>query len=114
MNALRGTFEIPLPDGTQVTCLMNLYALHQFCEETQTKMTDIDKALQENMLANLPKLTWAGVRTHHALREEEPPMTYQRYAILLGSTDWAPIADNVGKALQLDNAGQKKATAKSK
>lgn len=93
---------------------MNFHALHLFCEETGTTLTGIDKALQDDILASLPKLTYAGIRTHYALVEEEVPVTFQKYAILFGSIDWAPIAEQVGKALNLSEKKAKATTVRSR
>lgn len=109
-NALRGHFELELGDGTTLPCLLNLYALNLYCEESGATLTELDQSLQKNMLSALPALTWHGVETHCALHGEELPMDRKRYSILFGSSDWAPIADAVGKALNFEPSGQKKAT----
>lgn len=102
VNALRGQFEIELPEGTTVGCLLNTYAVAQWCEETGNTLTDLDEQLNKNLMHALPGLTWSGVRTHYELKEEEPPLTEKRYKILLGSADWEEIAAKMAKALNLE------------
>lgn len=111
-NALRGQFEIELPDGTQVACLLNTYAVAQWCEEKGHTLTDLDEQLNKNLMQALPDLTWSGVRTHYELNETEPPIGEKRYKILLGSADWEQIASHMATALNLDpsEGGAKKKT----
>ena len=115
-NALRGQFEIDLPDGTTVPCLLNMYAVQVWCEETGNTLTDLDEQLQKNLLQSLPGLTWAGVRTHYELAEEAPPISESRYKILLGSADWDEVTTKLVLALNLDKdtATAKKKTASPK
>ena len=112
MNSLRGAFQVPLADGTELECLMNLYTLNRFCAANGVKLSEIDKALEEDMLEKLPKLIWAGVETHHALNDTEPQVTQTKFEILFGSTDWPPVVELVGEALNLEPSGQKKAKVK--
>lgn len=100
--------SVPLGDGTEVPCLMNLHAVGMWCREEGRKPTDLDTAMQEDPLDVLPRLTWAGVRTHHTLHGKELPMDFERYSILFGSSDWQPVAESVGQALALDSGAKKK------
>lgn len=116
-NALRGQFEIKLPDETTVNCLLNTYAVAQWCEETGNTLTDLDEQLNKNLMHALPGLTWSGVRTHYELNEQEPPITEKRYKILLGSADWEEVATHMAKALNLDDSvgpAKKKGTTKNR
>jgi hypothetical protein len=104
LNALRGYFTIQLPDGTQVPCLLNMYAVEQWTTANKKTLSDLDHELRENLLAAIPGLAWSGVCTHYLLHEEEPPMTEQKFRILLGSADWTGLAENVAKALSLEES----------
>ena len=115
-NPLRGTFEVELPDGTKLNALLNMHAVHLFLEEGKHKLTDLDILLNEQPLATIPALAWAGVRTHHLLEDSEPPISRGRFEALLGSTDWTALANAVGQALHLDDGteAQKKVESQSK
>lgn len=102
LNALRGHFHIQLPDGTELPCLLNMYAVQQWTTAQGLTLTDLDTQLRENLLQALPGLTWAGVRTHYLLENTEPPIEETRFCILLGSADWAALANNVANALSLE------------
>ena len=116
LNELRGHFEIELPDGTAVPCLLNMYAVQQWTKANNLTLTDLDTQLRENLLQALPGLTWAGVRTHFLLQGAEPPMDETRFSILLGSADWGELANNVAAALSLEEgtAPKKKASPRSR
>lgn len=101
-NALRGQFEIELPDATVVPVLLNMYAVNTWCEETGKSLEELDKALNDQLLQSLPGLTWAGVRAHFELAEEELPITEKRFKILLGSANWETVATKMAQALNLD------------
>jgi len=105
-NPLRGQFEVELPDGTTVPCLLNMHALGLWCREGKHKLTDLDKLLQEQPLEALPDLTWAGVRTHYLLEGKEPTLDEGRFRVLLGSSDYAVLAEHIAQALNIDD-GQK-------
>jgi len=108
-NALRGSFDIELADGTELQCLCNLYAVHQFCKDTGNDLTDLEQALTKDPLAVMPALLWAAVETSYTLNEQEIPITRKRFEIILGSSDWEPMVENIGKALSLDSGVKKKA-----
>ena len=114
-NPLRGQFEVELPDGSTIPALLNMHAVHLFLKEGNHKLTDLDILLNEEPLATIPTLAWAGVRTHHLLEDKEPPMSRGRFEALLGSTDWTALANAVGQALHLDDGNEgKKAESESK
>jgi hypothetical protein len=101
-NQLRGHFQIDLPDGTTLPCLLNMYAVQQWTSANGLNLTDLDVQLRENLLQAMPALTWYGVRTHYLLNDEEPPITETKFAILIGSADWTELAKNVTTALSLE------------
>lgn len=113
MNQLRGHFEFELGDGTKLSCLLNLYALHVWCKETETPLSDIDKALKDNALETIPAMLWSGVRAAYGVEDKEPPMTRQRFEIVLGSTDWDDIVKKLTDSMSLlGDTPQKKTQAK--
>lgn len=114
MNQLRGYFEFEIGDGTKVSCLLNLYSLHRWTKETGTALSDIDKQLKENALEAIPGLLWCGVETAYGAEDKEPPLTRKRFEIVLGSTDWTPIVDQLTDSLSLLGAEPQKKTQKSR
>lgn len=112
MNALRGSFDIQLADGTEMRCLCNLYAVNRFCEDTGADLADLERHLSKEPLRVMPALLWAAVETAYALEGEEPPMNRTRFEIVLGSTDWPPLVEQIGKALSLGGEAKKKTPAR--
>lgn len=114
MQSLRGEFEIVLDDATPVRCLMNMYAIGTWCEENEKAISDIQSEMQKNPLVCVPRLTWAGVRCYYMAHDKEPPMSFGRFAALLGSTDWTDLAKNINNSLSLlDSTKKKRAPRKS-
>lgn len=101
MNQLRGHFEFELGDGTKLPCLLNLYALHVWCQETDTPLSDIDKALKDEPLSAIPGLLWSGVRAAYGVEDAEPPMTRRKFEIVLGSTEWDAIVTKLTDSMSL-------------
>ena len=108
MQPLRGEFEIALTDDLKVGCLMNLYAVGTWCQEQGKAITDIESEMASNALVAVPQLTWAGVRCYCHVHEVDEPMSYERFAALLGSCDWTDLAKNINDSLSLLDASKKK------
>lgn len=113
MNPLRGSFDIELADGTELRCLCNLYAVQRFCDDTGNNLTDLEDSLSKAPLKVMPALLWAAVETAYKLEGEEVPIVRDRFEILLGSSDWAPLVEKVGKALSLEPPKKKTTARKS-
>ena len=108
LNPLRGHFQIELPDGTALPCLLNMYAVQQWTKANNLTLTDLDTQLRENLLHALPGLAWAGVCTHYLLENAVPPIEETRFLVLLGSADWTELANNVANALSLEESTSSK------
>jgi|LakMenEpi03Aug12_release.lakeMendotaPanAssembly.Ray.scaffolds.fasta_scaffold229448_3 hypothetical protein len=109
-NTLRGQFDVKLGGDLELPCFLNLHAVNLVCEEHDLNLTGFQQALAEKPLKFLPLFIWAGVRTAAVLNDSELPITFEKFSVLFGSTDWSEITEKVGLAMALD--APKKATAR--
>lgn len=108
MKRLRGQFQLPLPDGTDLDVLLNMYGLGLYCEANGIDLEDLEKNLAESPLTTVPKLLWHGVRAFADLNDSEPPLTERRLAALIGSCDWEEIMRYVNDSMSLEDPEEKK------
>lgn len=105
---------VKVADGTELPCLCNLHTLGVWCEQKQLALSDLEEALQKQALSAVPDLIWLGIKTAHELEEKEVPVTELKFKVVFGSSDWQPVVENIGKALNFLQEGSEKKKKDSK
>jgi len=116
MHKLRGQFDIQLCDGTELGCILNMYALGNFLTDNNAELSDLEQMLnsQEKALHFVPDLLWYGVQAFFDLNDAEPTISQKKFRVLFGSSDWEDALKNMMIALELSDGTKKKPVKKAK